>query len=157
MRVLVWIVQDTWEATVDEAARVLRADADVTLLHVSPGDAEALAAAAPHGLLGRRHAPPPGPPPPALRAISDDEAHALLIDARDRLGRDARLLVRRGRVEHEVVDAARDAGLLVLARDGDRSRPGPHSLGPPARFVVDHAPCPVLLVWPGAAPPGHER
>jgi hypothetical protein len=37
--------------------------------------------------------------------------------------------------------------LLVLARDGDRSRPGPHSLGPAARFAVDHAPCRVLLVW----------
>jgi len=40
--------------------------------------------------------------------------------------------------------------LLVLARDGDRSRAGPASLGPGARFVVDHAPCQVLLVWPGA-------
>jgi hypothetical protein len=40
----------------------------------------------------------------------------------------------------------------VLARDGDRSRLGPHSLGPAARFVVDHAPCRVLLVWPDEPP-----
>ncbi|HET9257509.1 MAG TPA: hypothetical protein VFO16_20230 [Pseudonocardiaceae bacterium] len=26
--------------------------------------------------------------------------------------------------------------------------PGPHSLGPTARYVLDHAPCAVLLVWP---------
>ncbi|MER6926757.1 universal stress protein, partial [Streptomyces spiralis] len=26
------------------------------------------------------------------------------------------------------------------------------SLGPAVRFAVDHAPCPVLLVWPEAAP-----
>jgi hypothetical protein len=45
--------------------------------------------------------------------------------------------------------------VLVLARDGDRSRLGPHSLGPRARFVVDHAPCRVLLIWPDA-PPGAE-
>ncbi|MYS14557.1 universal stress protein, partial [Streptomyces sp. SID4982] len=59
---------------------------------------------------------------------------------------------RSGRPEHEVVAAAEGAGLLVLARDGDRSRLGPHSLGPAARFTVDHAPCPVLLVWPERAP-----
>jgi nucleotide-binding universal stress UspA family protein len=49
--------------------------------------------------------------------------------------------------------AAAGADLLILARDGDRSRLGPKSLGPPGRFVVDHAPCPVLLVWP-EDPPG---
>jgi hypothetical protein len=43
----------------------------------------------------------------------------------------------------------------VLARDGERSRLGPKSLGPASRFVVDHAPCPVLLVWP-EHPPGVE-
>jgi hypothetical protein len=54
---------------------------------------------------------------------------------------------------------------LVVARDGDRSRLGPHSLGHATRFIVDHAPCPVLLVWPDEAPgiesmppppPGHH-
>jgi hypothetical protein len=44
------------------------------------------------------------------------------------------------------------ADLLVMARDGDRSRLGPKSLGKAARFVVDHAACPVLLVWPESAP-----
>ena len=60
----------------------------------------------------------------------------------------------RGRVEREVVRAvAQGVDLLVVARDGDRSRLGPHSLGPATRFVVDHAPCAVLLVWPDE-PPG---
>jgi nucleotide-binding universal stress UspA family protein len=36
----------------------------------------------------------------------------------------------------------------VLARNEDQSRHGPRSLGPTARYVVDHAPCAVLLVWP---------
>ena len=48
--------------------------------------------------------------------------------------------------------AARGAALLIVARDGDRSRLGPKSLGKATRFVVDHAPCPVLLVWPEPAP-----
>ena len=47
--------------------------------------------------------------------------------------------------------AAEGADLLVCARDGDRTHLGPRSLGPASRFIVDHAPCPVLLVWPESA------
>jgi nucleotide-binding universal stress UspA family protein len=161
MRALVWIVEDTWEATVAEAAAFLPADAEITLLHVAPSDVETLAEGSRQGLLGRRRQPPPPPPrrgPPAsrhgpptppepLRAISDEAAEALLAEAGERLGRDARTERRRGRIGHEVVAAADSMDLLVLARDGDRSRPGPRSLGPAARFAVDHAPCRVLLVW----------
>jgi nucleotide-binding universal stress UspA family protein len=93
--------------------------------------------------LGRRH------PPPPLRPIAEEAALALLEEAAAQLSRPARTVSLRGHVEHLVVDAARDADLLVLARDGDDAHPGPHSLGPAARFVVDHAPCRVLLVWPG--------
>jgi nucleotide-binding universal stress UspA family protein len=155
MRALVWIVEDTWEATVAEAAAFLPADAEVTLLHVAPEDVEDLAEGSRHGLLGRRrHAPPPGPHAPhaPLRAISDEAAEQLLADAREHFGRDARAERRRGRVEREVVAAAEGIDILVLARDGDHARLGPHSLGPPARFVVDHAPCRVLLVWADAPP-----
>ena len=166
MRALVWIVEDTWEATVAEAAAFLPADAEVTLLHVAPGDVETLAEGSRHGLLGRRrHPPPPGPPEP-LRTISDEAAEELLAEARERFGRDARTERRRGRVEREVVAACAGADLLVLARDGER-RLGPPSLGKHQRFVVDHAPCRVLLVWPGEPPrtdtmppppqPPHER
>lgn len=55
-------------------------------------------------------------------------------------------------MEREVVAACTGAGLLVLARDGDHTRLGPRSLGPATRFVVDHAPCRVLLVWPDEPP-----
>jgi nucleotide-binding universal stress UspA family protein len=81
----------------------------------------------------------------------------ILKAAATRLGREnAELLHLRGRVEREVVGAvAKGVDLLVVARDGDRSRLGPHSLGHATRFIVDHAPCPVLLVWPDE-PPGIE-
>ena len=148
MRALVWIVDDTWEATVDEADAFLPADAAVTLLHVAPADVESVAEGARHGLLGRPRPRHHGPPPPTpLRAISEEAAAALLAAARERLGRDATTVSLRGRVEREVVEAADQADVLVLARDGDRARPGPHSLGPAARYVVDHASCRVLLVW----------
>ena len=67
-------------------------------------------------------------------------------------GRDVRVEQRSGRVEREVVAAAEGMNLLVVARDGDLRRLGPHSLAPATRFVVDHAPCATLLVWPAAAP-----
>jgi nucleotide-binding universal stress UspA family protein len=151
MRALVWLIEDTWQATVAEAAAFLPRDAEVTLLHVASTEPETLARAARRGLLGR-HQPPTAAPEP-LRAISEQAASELLADAQTQLGRPATLQARRGRVEHEVVAAAEPMDILILARDGDRGRLGPRSLGPTARFVVDHAPCRVLLIWPDATPP----
>jgi nucleotide-binding universal stress UspA family protein len=151
MRALVWIVEDTWEATVAEAAAFLPAGAEVTLLHVADAGAEEVAHGARAGLLGRPRRPPPGAGRP-LRAISAEAAEALLAEARERMGRDAAVVRRRGRIEREVVAATEGMDLLVLARDGDRTRLGPPSLGPAARFVVDHAPCRVLLLWADEAP-----
>jgi nucleotide-binding universal stress UspA family protein len=151
MRALVWIVEDTWEATVAEAASYLPQDADITLLHVAGSEAETVVGAVRHGLLGRPQRPPGAEPGP-LRAISEQAAEELLTEARARLGRPARSQARRGRVEREVVAAAEGMDVLVLARDGDHEHLGPRSLGPAARFVVDHAPCRVLLIWPDAAP-----
>jgi nucleotide-binding universal stress UspA family protein len=139
MRAVVWIAESTWESCVDEAAAYLPEDAEVTLLVVAPSDVE-LVAGRRHGPLGRHHRSPP------LEAVADEAAAALLEEAAARLGRPAQTLKRRGRVEHEVVEAAADADLLIVARDGE-GRPGPKSLGPRTRFVVDHAPCHVLLVW----------
>jgi nucleotide-binding universal stress UspA family protein len=148
MRAIVWITENTWEACVDHARTLLPGDAEITLLHVAPSDVEDLAARGTARLLGRRPPPPPGPP---LRAIAEDEAQALLASARERLDRPAELDSRRGRVEREVVEACADADLIVLARDG-KARLGPPSLGPRTRFVVDHAPCQVLLVWDSEVP-----
>jgi nucleotide-binding universal stress UspA family protein len=143
MRALIWITEHTWQACIDYAKAVLHEDADVTLLHVAPSDVEELLAGGPAGLLGRRRPPPPGPPPWAIAA---EEAETLLEAARDRLGRPAQLLSRRGRIEREVLEACANTELLVLARDGE-PRPGPASIGPRTRFVLDHATCQVLLVW----------
>ena len=152
MRVLAWVYEDTWEAVVGATAEFAPAGAEISLLYVISAEAEQLAEGARAGLLGRRHGPPP-PHDAPLHAISEESAQALLREARERLGRGGTTELRRGRVEREVLAAAADVDLLVLARDGELDPLGPKSIGPQARSVVDHAPCPVLLVWP-SAPPG---
>jgi nucleotide-binding universal stress UspA family protein len=150
MTVIIWISEGTWQATVDAARAHAPAAADLVLLHVTSGDVAEAAHGAFAGLLGRDR--PGRDPGRQVAALAQAAATALLDDAAGRLGRPATRLERRGRVEREVVRAADGADLLICARDGDRSHLGPRSLGPATRFVIDHAPCPVLLVWPGPAP-----
>jgi nucleotide-binding universal stress UspA family protein len=162
--VVVWITEGTWPACVDAARAHAPADAEIVLLHVLDTEVPAVAHGAFAGLLGRGH--PAGRRPAAGTAAerwgrdpgdaaeetaADAEQH-LLRAAAERLGRPCSQQTRTGRPEREVVAAADGADLLVLARDGDLSHLGPHSLGHATRFVVDHSPCPVLLVWPEPAP-----
>jgi nucleotide-binding universal stress UspA family protein len=143
VKIAVWVTEAGWEAAVDAAAR-LRAS-EVVLLHVA-GAAAAAPGGALAGLLGRRR-----PDLEArLGALGDEVAEELLAAAAERLGAPAERRLRRGRPEQDVLDAARGADVLVVARA--TLDPGPRSLGHAARFVVDHAPCAVLLVWPGEAP-----
>jgi len=153
MTVLIWITEGTWQATVDAARAHAPANADLVLLHVAGADVSDAVRGSFAGLLGRDRRG--RDPVSQVEAISEAAAAALLEDAAARLGRPAARLRRRGRVEREVVLAADGAELLICARDGDRAHLGPRSLGPTTRFVVDHAPCPVLLVWP-EQPPGAE-
>nr|WP_145484518.1 MULTISPECIES: universal stress protein [Streptomyces] len=150
MRVIVWLVEGTWPACVDAVRTHAPESAEVVLLHVSGPDVPGVARGAFAGLLGRGH--PERDPGVLLEELGGTSAAALLAAAAGRLGRPAVCEERAGRVEREVVATAEGADLLVLARDGDRSRLGPRSLGPAVRFAVDHAPCPVLLVWPEPAP-----
>ncbi|CAL9283937.1 universal stress protein [Streptomyces sp. SudanB182_2057] len=159
MRVIAWLVEGTWPACVDAVRAHAPRSAEVVLLHVSGPEVPAVAHGAFDGLLGRAHRTGHRPaegwerdPGDRLEALGGTSAAALLDAAARRLDRPCAREERSGRAEREVVAAAEGAGLLVLARDGDRSRLGPKSLGPAVRFAVDHAPCPVLLVWPEPAP-----
>jgi nucleotide-binding universal stress UspA family protein len=149
--VLVWITEGTWHAAVDAARTHAPSDADIVLLHVTGDDVAETAHGAFAGLLGRGHRE--RDPGTRLEAMAENAAADLLTAATQRLDRPGvNRQSRHGRVEREVVEAAADADLLICARDGDHHRLGPRSLGPATRFVVDHAPCPVLLVWPHDAP-----
>jgi nucleotide-binding universal stress UspA family protein len=146
MNVLVWLMEGTWPATVDAVLKVADPAAEVTLLHViDPGTAGS-AYGAFAGLMGRGGRRP-GPGTEIETAETEAETR-LLAAAGERLGRPSSTATRRGRLEREVVAACQDADLLIVARDGDLHRVGPRSLAPATRFVVDHAPCGVLLVWP---------
>ena len=145
MSVLVWVTEESWIACVDAALARAPAD-DVTLLHVTDTGAVDAAQGAFTALLGRGGTGPGA----QLQAMTEAAATEVLEAAAARLGRPAQQLRRRGRPEREVVQVARGADLLILARQGGEA--GPRSLGKAARFVVDHAACPVLLVWPGPAP-----
>lgn len=150
MEVIAWIVEGTWPACVDAARTHAPEGAGIVLLHVTGHDIPAAAHGAYAGLLGRGHRE--RDPGTRLEGLAGASAQQLLQAAAERLRRPCTRMERTGRIEREVVAAAEGAGLLILARDGDRTRLGPKSLGPASRFVLDHAPCPVLLVWPEPAP-----
>jgi nucleotide-binding universal stress UspA family protein len=121
----------------------------IILLHVSGHDILGIARGSYAGLPGRSD--PGRDPGTRMEDLAAVNAAELLDAAARRLGRRCTRLERSGRIEREVVTAAEGADLLVLASDGDRGRLGPESLGAATRFVVDHDPWPVLLVWPGPA------
>ena len=148
--VVVWVTEGTWRSTVDAAAVAASADAAVVLLHVVDARLEEALHGAYQALLGcqRRSRDPGDAVGPAAAGAAVD----LLAAASARFGRPARQDMREGVVEREVVAACEGAGLLVCARDGDRSRLGPKNLSRQTRFVIDHAPCTILLVWPDHVP-----
>ena len=150
MTVIAWIVEGTWPACVDAVGIYAPEGTEIILLHVTGRDVPGAAHGAYAGLLGRGR--PERDPGTHLQQLAAASAQQLLGAAAERLGRPCTRLERSGRIEREVVAAAEGADLLILARDGDRSRLGPRSLSPASRFVVDHAPCAVLLVWPETTP-----
>jgi nucleotide-binding universal stress UspA family protein len=146
--VYIWVGEGTWRASVDAALGLAPAGAEFTLLHVTPAEVPDAAHGAYLGLFGRGSRDPGR----RLDEMAAAAARDLLDAAEGRLGRRCEKLEIRGSTERTVVRACADADLLIMARDGDLSRLGPKSLGKAARFVLDHAPCPVLLVWPEPAP-----
>ena len=141
LRVLAWITESGWEACVDAVARLR--PTEVTLIHVATTELP--------GPRGRRHEEVLS----RMAELAGEAAQALLDDAVERLD-DGTVtiytLAETGLPEDVVMQAAADADLLVIARDN--RHPSPHSIGHAARFVVDHAPCDVVLVWPGCGPDG---
>ncbi|WP_232548344.1 universal stress protein [Propioniciclava soli] len=169
MNILVWVVAGTWPACVGAAKDIAEVrhragqDVSITLLHVIDDAPHEVAAGAFDALMGRgRHRDPAE----QIRQLTQEAAEDMLAAAHHELGLPATRRLVTGRVERVVTAAAQDADYVIVGRDGDRSRLGPDSLGRHTRFVVDHAPCAVMLIWPETAPslgsippppPRHQR
>ena len=150
--VYVWVCEGTWRAAVDAALRLAPPGSRFTLLHVTSEEGPDAARGAYAGLFGRS-----GRDPAARLAQEAAAAAARLLQAAaarlgQGIGQACDQVELQGRTERVVVAASAQADLLIVARDGDQARLGPKSLGRATRFVVDHAACPVLLVWPGTVP-----
>ncbi|WP_142112097.1 universal stress protein [Rarobacter incanus] len=143
MKTVAFVAPGTWQAVIDEV-RVLPESASVTLIAAADEESVGPLGGSLFGRGGRRR----GVEREAALSLAQD----LVDEARDACPRDAAALVVTGAVGHAVVRELGDADLLILARDGDLSNLGPRSLGRHTRFIVDHAPCRVLLVWPVLAP-----
>jgi hypothetical protein len=137
--VLAWITEGGWEAVVDAVAK-LNATA-VTLIHVDTVD-----------MPGRGHRYEQVME--RMHALAVEAAQALLEDAEERLGRPADKVTESGVAETIIYEHAHAYDVLVLARDGRHS--GPPSIGHDQRWVIDHAPCAVLLAWQAGAPDDSE-
>ena len=135
MRVLAWITEGGWEATID-AVKTLRAS-HVTLVHVDTVDVPG---------RGHRHSEVME----RMHALAGEASLALLEDAEERLGHPTDKCAETGVAETIVYGLAQEHDVLVVARDGRHI--GPHSIGHDQRWVIDHAPCAVLLAWSEGAP-----
>ena len=102
-----------------------------------------------------RHFRPLAPPPAREHQMLEAEKGSAqeILDEGRRFLTEAETLQREGRPEREIVNAAAEweADLVVIctrAQYREKHEIGPKSVGHVARFVLDHAPCPVLLVRP---------
>ena len=141
LKVLGWITEGGWEAVVDAIADLDPAEA--TLIHVESHDVP--------GPRGHRHEQVMA----RMGDLAKEAAQALLDDAAERLGREnVWTIAHTGQPETVVMDALDGIDVLVVARDGRHL--GPHSIGHEQRWVIDHAPCTVVMAWPPEAPDGGE-
>ena len=143
MKIIALIAPATWPAVIAAVQR----HSDATVQLVATAEPPAPLVGPPGALMGRG-LPPDAVPPHLAEAAATD----LLTQAATALGRAAAIQVLHGPAERAVVQACTGVDLLVLARDGDSTRLGPASLGHQTRFIVDHAPCAVELLWPSAPP-----
>lgn len=149
-RTVVWLTPGGWEACVDAVSTVATPETTVVLLHVVEAELSSALLSAATGLPDATEG---GARLNGHRPVATTTSAAELIDAAERrLGRPAQADLRFGQCEPEVLDACEGADLLICARDGDQTDLGPDSVTPTARFIVDHAPCAVLLIWPHGVP-----
>lgn len=61
-------------------------------------------------------------------------------------GRDAEIVIAHGHPEQEILHLAVERHVDLIAIGSEHPGVGPHPLSPPIRYLIDHAPCDVLLL-----------
>lgn len=154
MRVICAIGQRGGPELINRLARIVGGQAEYLLLHVIDTalrhDLEDFL----RGPLHRR--PDHGEPPHGadLRVAEESAGRAAIEEtmvAARQAGLKAEASIKEGRPEEIIVQVARDvqAELVVIwSGEGEAGHPhiGPVAIGHAARFVIDHAPCDVLLL-----------
>jgi len=150
MRILVLVDGLHTNELIDSLGRLLRLDeAELLLVYVQGPGPRA-------GLDLVRHRPGGHPlPPHRERELATAElagSASALAEAELRaaaLVTTIKSMQLEGEAGRAVCDvAARERVDVIVMRAGGRDQPpvGPRSLGPAARFVADHGPCPILLL-----------
>jgi nucleotide-binding universal stress UspA family protein len=149
MRVLCCL-DGTNSAQIAKATGMLAEDLTVALLHViDTGPRRDM------DRLRERFFRPPAHHLPHEREIRETEKASAedILSAGQQHFAHAEIIRREGRPEREIVNKAAEwqADVVVIcarAEYGQKADLGPRSIGHVARFVLDHAPCPVLLIRP---------
>jgi nucleotide-binding universal stress UspA family protein len=155
MKILCAIGQRDGPQIIQRLAAMLGSQHEISLLHV-------LDTGPRHGLEDFLRSPGPVPhqrplPPHQTRELDEAEQTASqaalteAIEAAQKAGFSVVGEIQRGRPEQMIVQTAhtRESQLIAIrASEGSQGRPqiGPASVGHTARFVLDHAPCDVLLL-----------
>jgi nucleotide-binding universal stress UspA family protein len=98
----------------------------------------------------RHHGPPhPHHPPHHHASLDEEQARAIAANGVALLSRHGIAASPRalgGANAERAIAAASDRDIVILLSAGHRGGTGPHSIGHVARFVVDHARGPILVV-----------
>jgi nucleotide-binding universal stress UspA family protein len=154
MRVLCAVGQRGGQGLIQRLTEIVGNQADCLLLHVIDTGPRKDLEDYLRGPLHRR--PHHGKPPhdAALKAAEEAGSREAIEEASAaarQVGLKAEPSVREGKPEKIIVQAAYEMQtdlIVIWAREGAAGHPsiGPASVGHTARFVVDHAPCDVLLL-----------
>lgn len=152
MRVLCAVGQRGGPELINRVAEMVRSGSDLLLLHVvDTGPRHDLR----HLIGGLRHGPAAGPGRERELSAAEESVGKTSLaetqEAAEAAGFITRTSLVWGRPEEVILKVAADEEAVLIcisAREGAEGHPhiGPASVGHTARFVLDHAPCDVLLL-----------
>jgi nucleotide-binding universal stress UspA family protein len=132
------------EALVEAARDILASSQRIEVWCAYGDEAQRLMTA----IRERHHAPPPPPPHPDEK-LDAEQAHAIAergVAIVANAGFSATMRTLRGRDPGHAIAAASAPDFTVILAAGHRRETGPKSVGHVARFVIDHAAGPVLVL-----------